>query len=109
MLGPALLPQRWLLDGRVFGALLGAQPEPDLLVACAGRLVDVPAPRSLAAARRLMSHGLGIVIRECERHSAGLALARDFARDLSGEVHMQLYATPARTQTLGWHFDFEDV
>lgn len=100
MLGPALLPQRWR-DWRVFGALLGAQPEPDLLVASARRLLDVPAPGSLAVARRLMSHGLGIATRECERNSAELlALARAFARDLPGEVHVQLYATPRARRRL---------
>ena len=60
--------------------------------------------------RRLMAARLGLVIRRSERHDPELAqLARAFARDLPGEVHVQLYVTPAGTQTFGWHYDFEDV
>jgi hypothetical protein len=44
------------------------------------------------------------------RHHPQLAeLARAFARDLPGEIHVQLYATPAGTQTFGGHYDDEDV
>ena len=28
---------------------------------------------------------------------------------LPGEVHVQVYATPAGTNSYGWHYDFEDV
>jgi 50S ribosomal protein L16 3-hydroxylase len=99
-----------LCDWDVLSAVLESNPSPDVLVAKQGRLVDVPAPRSLAAARRLMERGLGVVVRNTELHDRQLAeLANAFARDLHGEVHIQLYATPAHTQTFGWHFDFEDV
>lgn len=99
-----------LCDWSVLEAALEALPFPDVLVATQGRLVDVPIPRTLAAVRRLMRQGLGVVVRNTERHDPELAeLARAFARDLHGEVHIQLYATPAHTQTFGWHFDFEDV
>jgi 50S ribosomal protein L16 3-hydroxylase len=99
-----------LCDWGVLSAVLESCPPPDVLVATQGRLVDVPAPKDLAAARRLMSQGLGVVARNTELHDPKLAeLARAFARDLHAEVHIQLYATPANTQTFGWHFDFEDV
>lgn len=99
-----------LCDWAVLEAVLEALPSPDVLVATQGRLVDVPSPRTLAAVRRLMQQGLGVVVRNTERHDPRLAeLARAFARDLAGEVHIQLYATPGNTQTFGWHFDFEDV
>jgi 50S ribosomal protein L16 3-hydroxylase len=99
-----------LLDWDVLGAVLASCPEPDVLVASRGRLVDAPIPRSLAAARRLMNEGLGIVVRQSERNSPELAaLSRSFSHDLPGEVHVQLYATPAGSQTFGWHFDIEDV
>jgi ribosomal protein L16 Arg81 hydroxylase len=103
-------PVRRLLDWQVFGSLLGADPPPDVLVATRGLLVQTAAPRSLEEARRLMQQGFGIVVRQSERHSEDFAeLARSFAEDLPGEVHVQLYATPAGTQTFGWHYDHEDV
>ncbi len=99
-----------LLDWNKLGRVLAADPPPDVLVAADGRLVDVPVPRTLSAARELMGKGLGIVVRNSERHDPELAaLAHAFARDLPGEVQVQLYATPAGTQTFGWHYDLEDV
>lgn len=89
--------------------MLATQP-PDMLIAQRGRLVEAPAPRSVSEVRELMKAGLGLVIRKSERQDRQLALlARDFARDLPGEVHIQLYVTPAGTQTFGWHYDWEDV
>jgi ribosomal protein L16 Arg81 hydroxylase len=97
-----------LLDWDTLDRVLGARPE--VLVAKEGRLVQAPVPRDLAAARRLMSQGLGLVVRRSEHYDPGLAgLAQAFARELPGQVQIQLYATPAGTQTFGWHFDFEDV
>ena len=88
----------------------GTGSEPDMLVAHRGRLVDVPPPRSLKEVRQLMARSLGVVLRKAERHDARLAaLAEAFARDLPGQVHVQLYVTPAGTQTFGWHYDDEEV
>jgi hypothetical protein len=99
-----------LLNWSTLARVLGAEPAPDVLVAADGQLIDTPVPRTLVALRALMAQGFGLVTRKAERHDAGLAaLARAFARDLPGQVHVQLYATPAGTQTFGWHFDFEDV
>jgi ribosomal protein L16 Arg81 hydroxylase len=57
-----------------------------------------------------MSRGLGVVVRRAERHDTPLAeLARAFADDLPGQVQVQLYTTPAGTQTFGWHYDDEHV
>jgi 50S ribosomal protein L16 3-hydroxylase len=82
----------------------------DLLVVAGGKHLDVPPPRDLPQTRALMQEGLGFVIRRGERHDPGLAaLARDFARDLPGEVHLQLFVTPGGTQGFGWHWDFEEV
>jgi 50S ribosomal protein L16 3-hydroxylase len=98
-----------VFDWQVLGQILATRPR-DILIARAGRLVDAAIPGDLAAARELMNQQLGIVIRNSERQHEGLAqLARAFALDLPGEVHVQLYVTPAGTQTFGWHFDFEDV
>jgi hypothetical protein len=100
---------RHLFDWEVLGEILAARP-PDVLIARAGRLVDADIPRDLAGLRQLMDRELGVVIRNSERQHPRLAeLARAFAADLPGEVHVQLYVTPAGTQTFGWHFDLEDV
>jgi hypothetical protein len=57
-----------------------------------------------------MRHGVSVVVRSSERNDPGLAgLAEAFGRSLPGEVHVQLYATPAGTHSYGWHYDFEDV
>jgi 50S ribosomal protein L16 3-hydroxylase len=99
---------RAYFDWAVFDRILRVAD--DVLIAKDGRLVDAPAPRTLVEARALMDHELGIVVRKAERHDARMAdLAGAFARDLPGEVHVQLYVTPAGTQTFGWHFDEEDV
>jgi hypothetical protein len=96
-------------DWAVLGRVLEQRP-PDMLVASRGQLVEVPPPRDLSDVRQLMAARLGLVIRKSERHDPQLQqLARAFARDLAGEVHVQLYVTPASTQTFGWHYDFEDV
>lgn len=106
--GSAARAIRWF-DWGVLERVLASRP-PDMLVAARGRLIDAPPPRSLADVRGLMRAGLGLVIRKSERQDEQLAqLARDFARDLPGEVHIQLYVTPAGTQTFGWHYDWEDV
>lgn len=102
----AVLP--WF-DWGVLEQLLAARPK-DILIASGGRLVDAPPPRTLKDARRLMDQKLGIVLRKTERLDERLAeLAGKFAHDLPGEVHIQLYVTPAGTQTFGWHFDMEEV
>jgi 50S ribosomal protein L16 3-hydroxylase len=89
--------------------VLATRP-PDVLVAAAGRLVNAPVPGDLSSARKLLSRGFGFVIRRSERQNERLAqIARAFACDLPGEVQVQLYVTPAGTQTFGWHFDFEEV
>ena len=105
----AAAQMRSVFDWEVLGEILSTRP-PDVLIARAGRLVDAAIPRDIATVRQLMDQELGIVIRNSERQHPGLAkLARAFAADLPGEVHVQLYVTPAGTQTFGWHFDFEDV
>jgi 50S ribosomal protein L16 3-hydroxylase len=94
----------------VLGRILDSRPAPDVLVARDGRLAAAPPPRNLCAARELLDRKLGVVVRKAERHDEGFAqLARSFARDIPGEVHIQLYATPAGTRTFGWHFDSEEV
>lgn len=107
--GVAAHAARWF-DWGVLERVLAARPAPDVLVACGGRLAQVSLPRTLDEVHKLMQRGLGVVVRKAERHDALLGeLAREVARDLPGEVHVQLYVTPAGTQTFGWHYDREDV
>lgn len=99
-----------LFDWPVLDAVLGSLPAPDVLVARGGRLARVSEPKRVSEVRALMKRGLGVVVRKAERHDAGLAeLARTFADDLPGQVQVQLYTTPAQTQTFGWHYDDEHV
>jgi hypothetical protein len=88
-----------------------ARPEClDLLTVARGRLVDAPVPRSVADVRRLFGAGISVVIRASERHDLQLrSLADAFGEAVPGEVHVQLYATPAGTNSYGWHYDFEHV
>jgi ribosomal protein L16 Arg81 hydroxylase len=49
-------------------------------------------------------------VRRAERHDVELAeLARTLATEIDGDVHVQLFATPAGQRMFGWHFDAEDV
>lgn len=104
----AALAAAALLEWPTFDRVLPAAD--DVLTVAAGRLVDTPPPRSAADVQRLMRDGVSTVVRGSERHDAALAaLAAAFAASVPGEVHVQLYATPARTHSYGWHYDFEDV
>lgn len=101
-----------LLGWDTLDRVLASERPVDVRTVAAGRLIDVPAPRSAADVRWLMRPGSGVstVIRAGEQHDAGLAaLADSFAEHFPGEVHIQLYATPAGTHSYGWHYDFEDV
>lgn len=99
-----------LLQWETFDRVLQADGPVDVLTVAQGRTVDAAAPRGLADARRLMAAGVSVVVRGGERHDPGLAaLARSFEEVIAGEVHVQLYATPAGTHSYGWHYDFEDV
>jgi ribosomal protein L16 Arg81 hydroxylase len=90
--------------------VLGSELPVDVLTVAAGKTVEVRPPRSHADVMRMMKTGVSTVVRAAEKHVAGLArLAERFERVLPGEVHVQLYATPAGTNSYGWHYDFEDV
>jgi hypothetical protein len=82
----------------------------DVLPVRTGRLAAWPAPRTLPQARALLDEGIGFVVRRAERHDESLqALADAFARDLPGDVKLQLFVTPGRTHGFGWHWDAEHV
>jgi hypothetical protein len=90
--------------------VLGSERPLDVLTVARGELVEAPAPRSLDEVARLMRAGVSVVVRASEQHDPGLAkLAACFGRAFPGEVHIQLYVTPAGTNSYGWHYDFENV
>lgn len=93
------------------GNVLAREPAPDVLVVAKGSLVrNAAAPRSLSALRALMQLGVGICARRVEHHDSELAaLAQSMSRDLPGQTHVQLFATPGGTYGFSWHYDFEDV
>jgi hypothetical protein len=99
-----------LFDWDVLESILQSRAPIDLATVAGGRLVAAPVPRCCDDVTALMRDGVSVVIRSAELHDAGLArLTESFARELAGEVHVQLYVTPAGTASYGWHFDFEDV
>lgn len=99
-----------LLDWDRLDRVLRAEPAPDVLVVARGELLELPPPRSLRQLRSLMEFGIGLVLRRTERCDPDLeAFAASFARDLPGEVHVQLFVTPGGTHGFGWHHDSEDV
>ena len=82
----------------------------DLLVIARGKLVEGPPPKTLGEVRALLLQGIGLVIRHAEQIDAGLArLAASLTQKIPGEVHVQLFVTPAGTHSFGWHYDDEDV
>lgn len=93
-----------------FEQLLGASPQPDMLIVRAGRLLEGARPHSMAEAQQLFRDGYSIVMRRTERHDPALRMLADaFENELEGEVSIQLYATPAGHHSFTWHYDVEDV
>jgi 50S ribosomal protein L16 3-hydroxylase len=90
-------------------AVLRAAPS-DILVVSRSKLIDLPAPRTRTELRDLFCLGAGLAIHAPERVSSQLEmLAGEFALDLPGDQRIILFATPARTNGFGWHYDAEDV
>jgi ribosomal protein L16 Arg81 hydroxylase len=90
--------------------VLSTDPPIDVLTVASGKTVETGRPRSRADVAELMAMGVSVVVRAAEQADPALAgLVQRFERVLPGEVHVQLYATPAGTNSYGWHYDFEDV
>lgn len=97
---------RALLDWDVLDRVLRSAP--DVLVVARGRLLPVPAPRSLTELRGYLAAGVGLCVQHGERHDLGLArIAAAF--DELGAAQVQLFVTPAGTYGFSWHYDDEDV
>lgn len=84
--------------------------QPDTLVVRNGKLRTDEPPVTFQEALTLFREGHSIVLRRCERYDEGLAeVAAAFARELEGEVVIQVYLTPAGFHSFTWHYDCEDV
>src|ERR687895_2071105 len=90
--------------------LLTKNPAADVLVVARGKLLELTPPRTLSEACGLLIKGVGLVIRRAEQLDPGIAeLAASVTQYIPGEVHVQLFVTPAGTHGFGWHYDDEDV
>jgi hypothetical protein len=100
------LGARSLMDWEALERVLGC--DPDALVVARGRLLSMPAPRSLVELCDYFAAGIGLCLRHTQRHSLALArLAASF--DGLGTPQVQLFVTPGGTHGFGWHYDDEDV
>jgi 50S ribosomal protein L16 3-hydroxylase len=97
------------LNWETMGRLLASGP--DLLVTANGRLLaETRPPENGGELQVLFDHGISVVIRKAERHDDALReLAESFEQELGGDVTLQVFATPAGTNSFGWHYDCEDV
>ena len=85
-----------LFDWPTLDAVLGSPLPVDALTVARGHLVDVPRPRSAAAALQLMSTGVSVVVRAAEHHDDGLrALAASFERHLPARFTFSSTRRPA--------------
>ena len=100
-----------LFDWNVLHAVLMSKPQPDMLVVARGELVAVPPPATIRELGLYLRYGIGLCIRNSERHHPSLArVARDFEETLqAAKAQVQLFVTPAETYGFSWHFDDEDV
>jgi hypothetical protein len=106
----AAMEAKALFSWQTLDRVLGSRQPLDVLTVSGGELIHVPRPRSRADVTRLLETGVSVVIRAAEAHDAGLkGLVQRFEAALPGEVHIQLYVTPAGTNSFGWHYDFEEV
>jgi 50S ribosomal protein L16 3-hydroxylase len=82
----------------------------DVLVVRDGLLRSDLEPSTIADATRAFQAGYSLVFRGCEEHDAALQdLAGAFNAEIEGEIAVQVFATPARHRSFGWHYDCEDV
>jgi len=99
-----------LLTWDTLDRVLAAPPPIDLMTVRAGQLVDCGQPRGRSEVEVLFRSGVSTVVRSAERHDPALgSLVSALGSAAGGEAHAQLYATPAATNSYGWHYDFEDV
>lgn len=83
---------------------------PDVVVAERGRQAQRAAPVDREGLHACFREGRGLVVRRAEHHDEGLAdLAASIGREIGGDVHIQLFATPGGHRMFGWHFDAEQV
>lgn len=85
-------------------------PACDLLLVRDGALHPGARPASWAEAQAAFSAGYTLALRQADRHDAALAdLGRTLVAELHATLNLQLYCTPARHGSFGWHSDPEEV
>lgn len=98
------------LNWQTLADLLSAPTDPDVMVVRNGRLLNLTPPSTPAEFRNMFGGGCSFVVREAERHDAGIRSVADaFTIELEGTVTIQVFATPAETHGFGWHYDCEEV
>ncbi len=99
-----------LADWRRFDGVLRTAATRDVMVVDRGRSGPASSPGTGEEARRIFELGQSIVVKSAERYDARLAdLARSFREAFDADVHVQLFATPCRRRSFGWHYDAEQV
>lgn len=82
----------------------------DMLLVRNSTLRREEAPETFEEVQALFRDGWSVVLRHCEQHDPALrVLGEMFARELPGQVVVQVYATPANFHSFSWHYDVEDV
>lgn len=82
----------------------------DVHVIRRGESLSIAPPRSLAALRSLFEQNAGIALRNAEHASDRVrALAAAITEDVPGNQRVAMFATPAATHSLAWHFDVDDL
>ena len=104
-LGRSLTP---LLQWETVERLVEARA--DMLLVRNSKLWRDPLPPSFAEVRQRFGEGWSVVLRHTEEHDPGMrVIAEAFARELPGQVVVQVYATPGDFHSFSWHYDVEDV
>lgn len=82
----------------------------DVLVLRRGEDLALARPRSLAALRKLFDRDASIALRNAQHVSERVrAICAELAEDVPGNQRALVFATPANTHSLGWHFDTEEL
>lgn len=75
-----------------------------------GESLSLTPPRSLPGLRKLFERSAGVALRNAERASAPIrTLATAIGEDAPGNRRVAVFATPAGTHSLAWHFDLDDL
>ncbi len=87
-----------------------ASPAAEVQVVRRGESLPVAPPRTLAELHKLFEHSAGIALRNADHASDSIrSLAAAIGEDVPGNKRVAMFATPAGTHSLAWHFDLDDL